>query len=107
MNYKVLKCDHCGTKNAVGICSKCGRYFVITESHARGHPRTVESAPLSKFPSMSIEQCDFCSEKATGSSLVRIVNAGIIQQSCASCHQGILYIWKKNSKTNIGSSPPD
>jgi hypothetical protein len=44
MKYKVLNCGHCETQNAVALCDKCGRYFVVTQSHILGLMRTFESA---------------------------------------------------------------
>jgi predicted ATP-dependent serine protease len=90
MNYSVLQCRHCGTQNAVGACGKCGRYFVLTESHAQGQARAYESAPLGEFPSKIVELCDVCSVEAAGGSPAEIVDAGLRQQTCAGCHTEFL-----------------
>lgn len=98
MNYRVLRCGHCDTQNAVGVCAKCGRYFVITESHAQGQGRTYESAALGEFPSRIIELCDFCSVRAAGGSPTHVVEAGLRQQTCANCHREFLSrysLWQK------------
>ena len=100
MNYKVLQCGQCGTSNAVAICAKCGRYFVITASHADGIARTFESAPLAEFPMKAIETCDFCSTQEAQNSPAQAVNAGLQQQTCASCHTEFLSqhgLWQKRA----------
>lgn len=90
MNYKVLKCIHCDTQNAVGVCNKCSRYFIITESHVQGQMRNYESAPIKELPGKEVEFCDFCSTQSTECAPAEVVNSGLRQLTCANCHTEFL-----------------
>jgi hypothetical protein len=90
MNTRVLRCGHCSTDNAVAACRHCGRYFVVTQAHVSGQPRTFESKPFGEYPAAEFDTCDFCTAEAVGSNAMQVVQAGLLQQTCADCHTEFL-----------------
>lgn len=88
MDTRIRRCGHCGTDNAVAACRTCGRYFVVTQSHLEGQPRSFESKPLSQ--QVEFDVCDFCASKAAGLPSPDVIQAGLRQQTCAHCHTEFL-----------------
>jgi hypothetical protein len=90
MACRVLRCGHCEVDNAVGICKRCGRAFVISVSRAKGSTREFDDHPLEECPSDDIDTCDFCDAKVRSESLVAQARRGLQQRTCVACHTEFL-----------------
>jgi hypothetical protein len=90
MNHLVLRCGHCGVANAVGICDRCSRAFVISAGRAAGGIREFDDRPLAECPPDEIAACDFCDAKERGVPPVETASRGLRQRTCAACHTEFL-----------------
>lgn len=86
MNHRVLRCGHCGVANAVGICDRCGRAFVISAGRAPRGIREFDDRPLAECPPVDVAACDFCDAKERRLQMVETVTRGLRQRTCAACH---------------------
>ena len=90
MNTRMLRCEHCGTDNAVAACRGCWRYFVVTASHLAGELRAFDSQPVDGPPDRELDTCDLCAPRAAGLGPLQAVQAGLSQQTCPHCHTEFL-----------------
>ena len=90
MKNRMLRCGHCGIGNAVAACGSCGRYFVVTQAHLDGQPRTFESKAVSELPDSEFDVCDFCAAGKANSNPIEVAKAGLSQQTCPNCHTEFL-----------------
>jgi len=83
----IRECRHCGKRTLVADCEQCGRPFALTTAHPAGRLREFDDGPLDALPAgWQPGVCDFCSAKAAGEALDKVVSFGMRQKTCPSCH---------------------
>jgi hypothetical protein len=90
MESRLVKCGHCGTDNVVGLCSECGRSFVITTAHLQLLDRKFAAEAVGALPpNFQIPTCDFCTFQARGDSFKAMTGA-LRQRTCPACKTEVL-----------------
>ncbi len=86
---QLLSCRHCGTVNAVAVCNRCQRAFVITEGRIAAGVRLADDAAW-KEPCREVQPCDFCLSKDMKEPVTVRVDRGVRQRTCPSCRKEFL-----------------